>query len=418
MGTIAQTNTVSSKRVQRAASSTQAASTSHLLGLWGVLRIFTGVWLLLVSAYVPFTPREWHIPVWPPSSPMLGWLERVTLAPWDRWDVSFYLRIAERGYRIDDGTAQFHPLLPWLAAPLVALGASPLLGVMLVSSVASAALVVAFARLARLDVDADAAHWSTLLVVSSPFALALWAPYTEPLFLLCATTSLLWARRGWWWRASLAAAFAVLTRQQGIFLALPLAVELWVATDKHWRGMLGAWRHWLSLALVPAALLLWLVYRAVALGDFAPDWSNPQTMIYSILISPSAAQVVPNQAFLPPWHALWLAVEQWWRTGEWTTLVDLGFGAVFVVLLAWAWPRMRWSYRVYALVITGVSFGYHTGPFYPYMGLPRHLLLAFPVFVGLGAQVRGRAQRMIVLGMSFLALLFTLVLYGTESWTP
>jgi hypothetical protein len=73
---------------------------------------------------------------------------------------------------------------------------------------------------------------------------------------------------------------------------------------------------------------------------------------------------------------------------------------------------------VYALVITGVSFGYHTGPFYPYMGLPRHLLLAFPVFVGLGAQVRGRAQRMIVLGMSFLALLFTLVLYGTESWTP
>ena len=44
---------------------------------------------------------------------------------------------------------------------------------------------------------------------------------------------------------------------------------------------------------------------------------------------------------------------------------------------------MTISYRIYSLTMTWLAFSYYTGPYYPYMGLPRHLLLAFPVFIGL-----------------------------------
>ena len=66
----------------------------------------------------------------------------------------------------------------------------------------------------------------------------------------------------------------------------------------------------------------------------------------------------------------------------------LTFGTGFLLILALAWRYMRPSYRIYALAITLLAFSYHTGPLYPYMGLPRHLLLAFPVFIGLGARLR------------------------------
>jgi hypothetical protein len=389
-----------------------------LLGLWALLRVFTVVWVSLASRAVPVTPREQAIPLWPPSFPFLPWLERATLAPWERWDTDFYLKIVERGYRIDDGTAQFHPLFPWLATPLAALGLSPLLALMLVSSAASAAMLVVFAQLARLDLGADEARWSTALFLFSPLAFALWAPYTEALFLLCAIACLLWARRGRWWFAGVAGAFAVLTRQQGVFLLLPLAVELWSAGGGHWRGALAAWRKWLALGLVPAGLLVWLVYRAVALGDLSPNWSDPQRLIYSVLISPSSAEVVPHQAFLPPWQALWLALTTFWRAPELSLAVDLMLGSVFVVLFAIAWPKMRWSYRIYAFAIACVSFGYHTGPYYPYMGLPRHLLLAFPVYIGLGAQIHTQRSRLFLITTGLVGILFALLLYTLRGWTP
>lgn len=389
-----------------------------ILAAWAVLRLFTGVWVTLVARFVPVTPREQGIAFWPPSSPFGAWLERVTLAPWHRWDAKYYLWIVERGYRIDDGTAQFHPLYPWLATPLAALGASPLLALMIVSSVAGAAFVLVFERLARLDLAPDQARWGTLLLLFSPFAFALWTPYTEALFLLFAATCLLLARRGHWWSAGLVGGLAVLTRQQGVFLILPLAVEFWVSTGGDWRRALAAWRRWLGLGLLPVGLLVWLIYRAVMLSDVSPDWSDPQALIYSLLISPSSSMVVPHQAFLPPWQALWLALSTFWRAPEISLAVDLVLGAAFVVLTGVAWPRLRWSYRIYVLAIACVSFGYHTGAYYPYMGLPRHLLLAFPVFIGLGARTDGQRSRMVLIGGGFVALLFVLMLYTVEGWTP
>jgi hypothetical protein len=383
-----------------------------------MLRLLTFLWAALVAPLRPLTEREQAIAPWPPSAPLGAWLERVLLAPWERRDAVYYINIVGRGYRLDDGTVSFHPLLAWLAIPLTWISNSPLLGLLLVASVASALLLLLFERLALLDLGADDARTSTLLLAFSPLAFILFAPYTESLCLLFGVLCLFWARRRSWWLAGLAGGLAALTRQQGIFLALPLVWELWESAGRRWRNALGAWRDWLAVGLVPAGLLVWLVYRAVALNDLRADFSNPQALIFSSLISSSTTQVVPVQQFLWPWQALWLALTKLWFAPEYSLLIDLVLGAGFIVLLAVAWRDMRISYRMYAVAIVLVSFSYHTGMLYPYIALPRHLLLAFPVFIGLGPRLRAPLARFVMVVLGLLAMLFLLLQYVIEGWVP
>ena len=83
------------------------------------------------------------------------------MAPWEHWDAVYYIRIALRGYQVGDGTAQFHPLFPWLAAPLAQPSGQPLLVLLLVSSAAGALLAVAFLRLALMELEPGQA-WGAL----------------------------------------------------------------------------------------------------------------------------------------------------------------------------------------------------------------------------------------------------------------
>ncbi|NJN17832.1 MAG: hypothetical protein HC822_16930 [Oscillochloris sp.] len=313
------------------------------------------------------------------------------LLPWARWDVNWYLRIITEGYNAENGTAQFHPLLFWLSMPISRLSGMPLFGLILISSLASLALLLVFERYARLDLPQSDARTATLLLACAPLGFILFVPYTEGLFLLCSVLCLLLARHGNWWFAGVAGAAAVLTRQQGLFLVVPIALEIWErirqAGDRPTQ-IRRALRGLPALALVPVGMLIWLLYRGIVLDDVRPDTTNLQTWIYSLLISPSANKVVSLQAFILPWEALALAFERLVAAPSYVG-IDLIFGLGFVPLVVLAWPRMRWSERAYTIIIVLVSFAYYTGPTHPYMGLPRHLLLAFPVFIGLAPLVRG-----------------------------
>ncbi len=349
-------------------------------------------------------------------------LRRWLLEPWVHQDTKYYVSIAERGYRLDDGTAQFHPLYPWLGRVVgTVLGGNMLLGLLVVSSLCTLGALALLYRLALLDTDAATARRATLFLALTPAAVMLFAPYTEPLFLLCSIGCLLLARQGRWWWAGLAGGLAALTRQQGIFLLVPLAYELWVAAGGRWRALVAAWRRWLALGLVPAGLLVWLVYRAVALGDVALDWHEPRTLIYSFLISRSSAKVVPQQGFVWPWVALTRAVRSVGQPGSLTTVLDLTFGGVallFAVVGARQLWRLRPSYLLYTATILLVSFSYYTGRFYPYMGLPRHCLLAFPLVLPMAQRYRLPIIGRTLLLAGLLGMLFLLMVFSFESWIP
>ncbi|MEM7034165.1 MAG: hypothetical protein AAF629_31780, partial [Chloroflexota bacterium] len=384
---------------------------AEIIVIWLVLRLVTGVWAALVSPLRPMTALEKTVALWPPSLPWASWLERFFLSPWYRWDVIYYQAIVVQGYRLDDGTAQFHPLYPWLAMPLAWLTDQALFSLLVTGSLATLGLMIAFSYLAVLDIGSKNRTLSLCYFLLFPAAFIFLAPYTESLFLMWAVLSFYGARKKRWWLAGVAGMLATLTRQQGIFLALPLIWELWEASERNYRQAFRAWRNWLTVAYIPAGLLIWIIYRAFVLQDVEPDYSSIDALIYSVVISPDSSKVVPEQAFWWPWDALLFAFRHLLQSRELSLIIDLVLATWFLLYTLLSWNAMRISYRIYVVSIIAISFAYHTGSFYPYMGLPRHLVLAFPVFIGLGKKITYRWQKQTILAISLIAYLFLIVLY-------
>ena len=118
-----------------------------------------------------------------------------------------------------------------------------------------------------------------------------------------------------------------------------------------------------------------------------------------------------------PWNALADAL----RSLQTSTVFDLVLGGMFVGMFVAggrALWRMRKSYFLYAGVILLVSFSYNTGAFLPYMGLPRHCLLAFPLFLPMATWARGRLETLVLvggfLGMAVLAFSYAAKIF----WVP
>lgn len=390
-----------------------------LVVVWLLLRLALSLWAALGSAARPQHALEKDVPLWPPAAPFTDWLARCLLLPWERWDVKYFVQIAAQGYRVDDGTAQFHPLYPLLGKVVgVALGGNDLLGLIVVSSACGLAFLLLFERLVRLDLPAEAAQRAALYFLHLPVAFVLFAPYTESLFLLCCAAALIAARHERRLIAGACGGLAVLTRQQGIFLLVPLAWEWWEAHRRRPREAARDLRGLAGLALVPLAQAAWLVYRAAALNDVAYNRHEPRSLIYGLLISRSSAQVVAEQNFMPPWRALALALDH----TDAATLIDLTLGGLFLFLFACGarrlW-RMRKSYLLYSALILTVSFSLNTGPARPYMGLPRHCLLAFPLVLPLAEWGARRPLHWFVLVAGVLGLFALTLFYSTHTvWVP
>ncbi len=390
-----------------------------IFSFWLVTRVMLSACAVFASGILPRSALEKALPLWPPGSPFSDWLARALLAPWNRWDVEHFLKIATRGYRADDGTLSFHPLYPVLGKIAGAIfGGSPLLGMFLVSNVCLLLFLFLFERLARFDLKRDEALHATYFFMLLPASVVLFAPYTEPLFLLLCVVAFLMARRGEWALAGLAGGLAALTRQQGIFLLLPLAWELWEWSGRNWRKLISNWRGAAGLLLTPAGLLAWILYRAITLSDVVIDLRRPVTLIYGLLISQSATEVVHQQSFMPPWKALWIAI----NIPSYTNRIDLCAGAVYLLIFAFG-GRMLWrlrpSYFLYSLLILIVSFSLSTGYRESYMGLPRHCLLAFPLALPLAVWGRKKTLSLAFTVIGLIWLFSMALLYvGNILWVP
>jgi hypothetical protein len=374
------------------------------IALWFALRIVS---IPVAGFALLYEHRDWAL-----SSP-----RAFLLRPWFSYDTEYYVRIVRVGYRAGDLTSGFHPLYPWTAKILDYLLHDPVLSLLTVSSIAGFLLTIAFYRLAILDCTKDVSWTTTALFLCWPVTLAIFAPYTEALFLLLAVCCLLEVRKGQFWRAGLAGGLASLTRQHGIFLTLPMAWEIWEASGRNWRTLISHWQRALAIALVPAGYGVWIAYRAFAISDVTPDFSTPQHFIYSVMISPSHYKVFPNQQFLPPWVALWKAVKILWQGGlHWSAYGDALLGGVFIAMFVIGWRHLRTSYRLYSLAIILVALSYHTGSSVnPYTALPRHMLLAFPVFMGVAGGYKFHRLSFVLITLAICQALF-LCCFVWQTW--
>lgn len=391
----------------------------RIVVFWLVMRLSLSLWALLCSFSVPFSKLEKQTAVWPPSAPVGSWLKRIFLEPWNRWDVEHFLKIADHGYLVNEGTSSFHPLHPLLGkAASLLFGGDELLGLFVVSNLCSIFLLIYLERLASFDLPPQSARKVSSYFLMLPTAFILFAPYTESLFLLCSVVCWINARQGRWFRAGLAGGLAVLIRQQGILLLLPLAWEFWQWAGANWKSTVNRWTQALNLLLIPAALTGWLIYRAVALADVIVDWRQPRTLIYGLMISRSTFDVVPDQNFVLPWQAIATA----FRPFSATNAIDLLAGACYLIVLVFGARRLwklRPSYLIFSFVIVFISFCFSTSPPWAYMGLPRHCLLAFPLVFVLAEWGKNKAAHLLINALGICWLLFLTMIYALKAlWVP
>lgn len=152
-----------------------------------------------------------------------------------RWDTGWYLGIATGGYEfspdIGPGGQQnivFFPAYPMLVrTAALFLGNAPgsyVIGGMLISLTLFIVALVYIYRIARVYLDDDRAMVALWLVAAYPFAVFYGAIYTESLYVAGAAGAFYHLRQREWLRAAAWGFIVGLSRPNGCFLVLPLAI--------------------------------------------------------------------------------------------------------------------------------------------------------------------------------------------------
>ncbi len=200
------------------------------------IRIWSSAVLLLLTVFPPA--------VQPSSEPARGMLtvlekssviSRLLLAPWYRWDTVHYLDIAQNGYS-RAFLSVWPPLYSWLIQLVSYTGIPPMSAAVLVSNLCAAGALILLYRMAG-DLTDGAGKRTLFFLCIFPTAFFMVAGYSEPLFILLAAGSLRAGRQKSLWLAGILASLAVLTRLQGVILALPLLYEGLVIYRHSRRGL-------------------------------------------------------------------------------------------------------------------------------------------------------------------------------------
>jgi hypothetical protein len=225
-------------------------------------------------------------------------------------------------------------------------------------------------------------------------------------------------RKRRWFLVIFSTFLASLARQQGIFLVFPIIWYAWEDSGKSLRNLSKAWQAWLAALATPLGLFAWTIYRLFYLREGIAEINNWQSFIYSVLLSPSAKKIFPDQALVWPWTAFMIALPKLISGPDIGDVMSLAIGLGFIVLFVLAWRYMQPAYRIYSLVIVLISLSMSTGSYRIYLSLPRHLLLAFPVFIGLTLALKKPWQRFTLIGLQFSIQTFMLFLYVAKVWIP
>jgi hypothetical protein len=292
------------------------------------------------------------------------------LDQWHHWDTDLFRKVAELGYfspAYGDRTEAFFPGFPlamrvvhllvpdWIAAGLV------------VTAVAGAVACTALYRLAAQDAGDLAGRRAVLYLVLFPYAVFLFAGYSEALFLAFATTAWLAARRGSWWVAGLLGAGASLTRVTGIALGVGLGVQFLVQRwpRRRWRTLVDPQLPALLLPAVPVVGYVSYLHAKTGHWDayqraLAEGWGRHSGLPFSGLQTTWHLAVGGGQsrAFTWSWRAELLAMA-------------LGVLVTLVLLLARRWGEAAFVGSAFLMLSTSSYF----------QSTVRGLLVCFPAFL-------------------------------------
>jgi hypothetical protein len=389
-----------------------------------VFLLAAACYLLLTGVHVVFLSQ-------PMPSGFVGWASAFTSA-WKSSDSYFFLHIARYGYT-DQGLGAFFPLYPGLVrlvAPIT--GQHFTLAGLLVAWLCCWGSYLWFYRLAAREYNERVAKLALLFLVCCPVGFFAFAPYSESVFLLVSIGAVERARAGRLWQASALAALGMLSRPTGILLLIPLGWEwgrrsptllrftvrlkIWFARQSGDASQARAPQEkqaqplsvlaLLSLGLIPLALLGYMLYLKIAVG-------NPLAFI--------AGENAWARHLTWPWDTVGLFVTAFQRAGQAgapelyaINMLDLLLVLPLPALVLYYTLRRRLLWpgaALYHLALTALLVAVPTYPRQiPYevlLSTERFMLPAFPIFLLMGhlGAARPRLYR-VLLAISVLLVLF------------
>ncbi|HEX6510173.1 MAG TPA: mannosyltransferase family protein [Chloroflexota bacterium] len=297
------------------------------------------------------------------------------LTLWNVLDAQWYTGIAAHGYGWSlDGkpSLAFFPLYP-LAIHVAGSTGRPFIAVaLLLSNVAALAALLYLRALFSLVWGASAARRGLWIFSLFPTAFFTFAPYSEPLFILCAAAGLYHSYRAQWLPTGLWLAAALLTRSTAVILLAPVLMMV-----------LGAPRRAMVLAVGPGvcALAGYLSYLLIMrlpvqqLVEAQRHWHRALTLPWN-----GFAASVHYLLFHFTYNAGWSA----------ENLLQLGFTVVFLGLTLAAWRDLPPPVVLYCAafwVVVLCTPEWLDGYFAPFSSVDRFILALFPLAGWAGARL-------------------------------
>jgi hypothetical protein len=262
-----------------------------------------------------------------------------------------------------------------------------------------AALFVLY-LLTREELSDDTARAAVLFTAVFPTAFFFFAPYSESLFLLLALLTFWGARRRRWVLAAVAGALAALTRNVGVLLALPLAVEAF-----------HQWRERPRLGGRPLAGFVAAAGPLLGAGAYLWYWHHRIGDWFAPIRVENGWQRVFASPITTIGRGTRLAFQYLGIYPGGYHLLDWMIAVPVLCLAAYGAVRFRPAYGVYVWVsiLPPLAFIFESRPF---MSFPRFALPLFPLSWALARLTeRSRVRRELAIAVSasalgFLALLF------------
>ncbi len=278
------------------------------------------------------------------------------------FDGEHYLAIAQNGYKPLEYF--FFPFFPYLIRFLSLnrdLFSISLLG-LVISNLSFFVALLGIYKLIKLDFKENIARLAVILFLVFPTSFYFGAFYNESVFLALIIWSFLFARKGNFLFAGLAAMLASATRIIGVVMFPVLILEFLSQKRKNF----------LPILISPLGLITYMYYLLKQTGD-------PLVFLHQVSVfgqQRSSVLIFLPQVFYRYFFKIIPSLTYSYFPVVFTTYLELGISIIFLILIFFCFWKLRLSYCLYAL------FAYLiptlAGSF---SSMPRYVLVIFPVFI-------------------------------------
>jgi len=349
-------------------------------------------------------------------SSSFGRVGNVLMAPAIRWDSIWYVQIAHSGYSNSHDPA-FLPLYPLLIRAVGwVVGSLPLAGLM-VSLVSLLVGLEIVRRLTELELGAEAAGATVLLLAFTPMAVFFSAVYTESLFLALSAGMFLAARRERWLLAGVLGGLAAATRVTGVLLVIPFVLLFLEHRKRTERATppglaLPIRRHMPKVLwglLIPAGVVTYSAFLAAKGYGWMASMQAQDVFWGHYLTGPFGGV---RDGVVAAWTQLHATFAGRPSPPDHSPMLQLGVLLVCAAALAGAVKRLSPAYVIYAVAALLVTISSPTSGD-PLRALDRYAAVLFPLFMAGGAWAveRGLTRKLVL--VSSLGLVFFAVQFAT-----